>query len=98
MDCGSKDFKITIRIWIQHLKNLNPVPDPQHYLRSSQNDQQSAYTVFGNCKLCRYLVVSGGEGLVTQQSALERFRLDPRFDMLILAAVTSFTGLNIPQG
>ena len=48
--------------------------------------------------LTRYLVVSGDMDFSTQTSTLERFEVDPRYSLLILAGVQSFAGLQLPKG
>ena len=45
----------------------------------------------------RYLVVSGEMSYADDISALERFRLEPRAFLLILAGVQTFAGLDLPQ-
>ena len=44
------------------------------------------------------MVVSGEMSYADDISALERFRLEPRAFLLILAGVQTFAGLDLPQG
>ena len=46
----------------------------------------------------RYVSVSDEMDFSEKVSAIERFSLEPRYTLLILCGLTSFIGLNLPQG